>query len=139
MSKFHFRLGRVLDLRREEEKSAKERFMEARARRIEAEFDLEGVNKTRQLALNHEVSCLESMRALDSYLAKLEDEVQHINSAIGVLVDEENAAKNLWIQSKQDADALQKLHDAEFEEWRKDEARREQNELDEWATTRRAA
>ena len=113
--------------------------MEARARRIEAEFDLEGVNKTRELALNHEVSCLESMRALDSYLAKLEDEVQHINSAIGVLVDEENAAKDLWIQAKQDADALQKLHDAEFEEWKKEEARREQNELDEWATTRRAA
>lgn len=139
MTKFNFRLEKVLSYRRTLEEAAKSSYMEARARRIEAEYDLQAINDTRNSTLMRGLPCLEERRALDCYLSRLEDQERAQHSIIGVLVDEEEQLKTAWFETHKEAEALQTLRDSEFEAWQLEATRKEQADLDEWAVLRRAS
>lgn len=139
MTKFNFRLQKVLDFRRIEEENAKTEFLEARARRIDAEHDLQYIQQTRSASLQVKSPSLESRTAMQAYLCRLEDQVRAQSSIIGILTDEEEKSKSAWIESRKAAEALQTLRDNEYELYQKESARLEQAELDEWAVLRRAA
>lgn len=139
MRKFRFRLEKLLDYRRRLEEGAKTAYLEARARRIDAEYDLQGLQNTRETTLKRGTPCLEGRLALDSYLSKLEDDQRAQASVIAVLTDEEEQFRQAWVNARQEAEALQKLRDKEYEDYKLEAARYEQAELDEWAVLRRAA
>lgn len=139
MAKFRFRLEKLLDYRRHLEDAAKSAYMEARARRIDAEYDLQGIAQTRATTLKHGLPCLEERRALHSYISRLEDQERAQQSIISVLTDEEEQFRKSWLKAREDAEALQKLRDNEYDNWQLEVSRREQAELDEWAVLRRAA
>ena len=139
MTKFRFRLEKVLDYRRTLEDTAKTAYMEARARRIDAEHDLQGIRQTRETALTRGLPCLEERRSLHNYISRLEGEEHDQKAIIGVLEDEEEQFRQSWLNAREEAEALQKLRDAEFAEWQLQASREEQAELDEWAVLRRAA
>lgn len=139
MAKFNFRLESILTFRRKLEESAKTTYLEARARRLDAEFDLQAIVESRRTTLHRGVPCLENRLALDAYLARLEDQARAQHSVIGVLTDEEEQARKKWITARQDSESIQKLRDKEYESWQRDQLRKEQSELDEWSVLRRAA
>lgn len=139
MTKFSFRLERLLDHRRNEEQAAKDHYLQSRAKRIDLEHDIEGVRGIREKSLGRIASNLRERMDLELYLQRLEDESRALHSALGVLVDEEHRARELWLRAKQDADALDKLRENEYAEWVKEANKKEQEALDEWATMRRAA
>ncbi|MDI9641606.1 flagellar FliJ family protein [Kamptonema cortianum] len=139
MTKFAFRLEKLLDYRRQQEKSAKDAYLESRARRIDTEHDIEGLQNVREKALSAQPKSIEDRRQLDGYLVRLDDERRGLEAARAVLLDDEEAYRQAWLKAKQDSDALQKLRDEEFAVWLKAVNKKEQDALDEWSVTRRAA
>jgi flagellar export protein FliJ len=138
MAKFTFRLAKILELRRMEEDWACDAYKEAQARRIVAEHERDQMIER----LNRPVAAgikLSEMMALQAYRERLEDEIRGIGAAISILENEEESAKQTWIDKRRDAEALQKLYDADLAEWILEENRREQRESDEWSVLRRAA
>jgi flagellar export protein FliJ len=138
MPKFTFRLQRLLDYRRLQEKWAKDAFLAARARRLEAEEARNCIDAFRDELLSCGQSDLRSRIALESAVNRLDDEQRAQESVISILSDEESGAREAWVKSRQDGEALDKLREMALDEWKTDETRREQAELDEWSTTRRA-
>ncbi len=139
MTKFKFRLQKVLEFRRTQENTAKTDYLETRARRIESEFELQNLTITRNTRLQQINSSLEQRHALHSYISRLEDQERAQHSVIGVLSDEEEKARQNWIEARKAAEALQTLKDNEYEEYQKEADRQEQAALDEWAVLRRTA
>lgn len=138
MAKFSFRLAKILELRRMEEDWARDAYMECQARRIVAEHERDRMIET----MNRPIAAGQSMTdlmALQAYRERLEDEVRAAAAAIAVLENEEESAKETWLERRRDAEALQKLRDKEFAEWMLEENRREQRDIDEWAVLRRAS
>lgn len=138
MAKFTFRLTKILELRRMEEDWARDFYAECQAKRIVAEHERDQLIER----LNRPVAAgarLTDMIALEAYRVRLEDEVRAAGAAIAILENEEEAAKEVWLDKRKDAEALQKLHDKEYAEWLLEENRREQRDIDEWAVLRRAA
>lgn len=139
MLKFSFRLEKLLAYRRQLEQDAKSHYLQAQAKRIDCEHDIEGVARTRTQCLASAPPTLEHRLSLDHYLQRLDDEARMLASALAVLQDEEAAAQHAWFNARREAEALDKLRESEFAEYQLNANRREQAELDEWATTRRAA
>ncbi len=139
MAKFAFRLEKLLEYRRMQEGWAKDAYLAARARRIEGEQEIEELQGRRTEALQASPSTVQAMLDLEAYLVRLDDLERDMEVALSVLKDEEETARQEWIRARTDAEALQKLRDNEFADWLREENRREQAELDEWAVTRRAA
>lgn len=139
MTQFKFRLQKLLEYRQLQEKWAKDAYMEAVAKRNEAEHEIEAISKRKQDSLQCHPSALDSRLALDSYVTRLEDEIRAAEATREVLAGEAETAQQEWILAKQEAEAMAKLREADYEEWRLEQSRKEQNELDEWSVFRRAA
>lgn len=139
MRKFEFRLEKLLEYRRILEEAAKKSAMAATARRIEGEADVDEVRDRRGTALGLRLESLDERRQLERYLEKLDDDERAGLAAVSVLLAEEENAQRLWMKAKQDVDAVEKLREKALEEWKLEESRAEQRELDEWAVTRRVA
>lgn len=139
MTKFSFRLEKLLEYRQKLEETAEAAYRETQARRIDAEHDLEGIKITRRNAVGKGVGCLQGRIALEAYLSRLEDTERGQISVIGVLKDEEEQARQAWLIAKQECEVLEKLREKELAEYNLEAGRREQAELDEWAVLRRAA
>jgi len=139
MAKFNFRLEKLLEFRRLQEKWAKDAYLESRARRNEGEIAIEEVRMRRFEVLRSSATSISSLRQMESYLMRLDDEEQASIAALGVLEDEEREARDAWIFAKSESEAIQKLREQAYADWKRDELRREQNELDEWSVMRRTA
>lgn len=139
MRKFEFRLEKLLEYRRILEEAAKKSAMAATARRIQGEADVDEVRDRRGTALGLRLESLDERRQLERYLEKLDDDERAGLAAVSVLLAEEENAQRLWMKAKQDVDAVEKLREKALEEWKLEESRAEQRELDEWAVTRRVA
>lgn len=139
MPKFRFRLQKLLELRRIEEAEAKDAYLQAKSSRIEAEAEVDKLASRRHQIAEQQRYSINEMIAAQKYIHRLEDEEGHMRSALGVLLDEEESAKANWVARKQEAEAFEKLKEKEYEEWQREEARREQADLDEWAVQRRAS
>jgi flagellar FliJ protein len=137
--KFVFKLQKVLEYRERLEQEAKDAYMEARAKTIEAEAELAGMIEHRKAVIRQPLSSLEDHRALDLYVQACEDKERQQHLVIQVCEAEEEEKRLLWIEAKKDYQAIVKLRDKAFGEWLAEESRREQNALDEWAVLRRSA
>ena len=111
----------------------------ARAARVTLEGEIEALHNRRKAVLAEPIFTLDAHQSLEHYLTQLDQEEQHAHSALAVLLDEEAAALGVWQLKKQDVQVLDKLKELAVEEWKQEESRREQAELDEWSVTRRAA
>ncbi len=139
MKKFEFRLQKVLDFREAMESLAKDAYLDARSKRTEAEALALSIETRRQDILESPSQTLESRLSIDALMVRLDDELRAHQAVISVLADEEAHLKSEWIRAKQDFEALVKLREKAEALHKKEQELAEQRELDEWATTRRAA
>lgn len=139
MAKFKFRLAKLLEYRRLEEKWAKDTYAECMARKVEAEAELEAMRAKRIDAFQAKPCALDERVSLDAYVTRLEDAERAAEAALAVLENDVETTQEAWMAAKIEVDAIQKLCDAEFAQWLLEENRKEQAELDEWSVLRRAA
>lgn len=139
MAKFKFRLQRLLDHRKFLEKSAKDAWLKQKAEKLQAEEELAAMRVKRSQLASQTVHDLSHMVQQQHALSRMESLERAFLAALSVLENEEEAAYRVWMNAKQDAEAIDKLRERAKEFWLKEMERREQAELDEWAVMRRAA
>ena len=139
MAKFDFRLEKLFEYRQLQEKWAKDEYLACMAKRIEGEDEVQRIYESRVEAGNITYSELDHRLSQEQFLSRLESEQRAVEAAVAVLEGEEETARLKWIETKQNAEALEKLKQKAVEEWIVEENRREQGELDEWAVMRRSA
>jgi flagellar FliJ protein len=139
MRKFSFRLAKLLEYRRLQEKWAKDEFLSCRAKRIEGENEISRLKDQRIQAMHKTYSTLEERKAQQNYANRLEDDKRAVEAAVAVLAGEEEVARQKWFKVRKDAEALEKLREKDLELWTLDERRQVQKDLDEWTITRRAS
>lgn len=137
MPAFAFSLQRVLDYRRLEEEWAREAFRLAREARAEAEEELRHLQRRRERLLGHTVPTLGARLELETCHAALDRDEESAQNRLAILLNDEARATEEWQGCRVAAEALARLRESAFEEWRREEARREQADLDEWAVMRR--
>lgn len=137
MPAFAFRLQRVLDVRRLEEDASREAFRLARAARGEAEEEITTLRHRRAGLLAHAASTLGTRMDMETWHGALDRDEASAQNRLALLSDDEERAAEEYGACRAAAEALSRLREADQEEWRRDEARREQAELDEWAVMRR--
>ena len=139
MPSFKFRLQKLLEYRQLQEKWAKDAWLEATARKMESEKEVDALEKRKKTSLSAQPCALDERLALDSYVTRIEDEIRAAEAAVSVLANEVEEALQEWNRARQDAEAMGKLREAEYEQWTLDETRREQAELVEWSVLMRAS
>lgn len=139
MKKFSFRLQKVMDFREAMESLAKDAYLEARSKRLECEVEIEGIERRRAEILAEPCNTIQAHQIVDALMLRLDDEVRAQQVVLSVLRDEEEHALGEWHRAKREFEALVKLRDKALAEYELEASKEEQRELDEWATTRRAA
>jgi flagellar export protein FliJ len=139
MAIFEFRLEKVLQFRQMQESWAKDAYLDARAARLEAEVEILNLKDRRGQLLEKTATDIDSRRALELTLLRIDDQERSQNHVLAVLANEEETAMNAWQHQKRELETLVQLREAALEEFKAEEARREQADLDEWAVMRRAA
>lgn len=133
MPKFRFRLEQVLRYRELIEESARDSYLEARALRLEAERELGAYARARCDLIARGADTIQSRMALEASLRRQDELEADHRIALEVLRQEEEAKRSDWIVKRQEVQVLEKLRDREHEQWRLEERRREQREMDEFA------
>jgi len=139
MAKFKFRLDKLLEYRRLQEKWAKDTYLATVARRVETEGEIEGIARRKTLAATSRPCALDGLVSLDCYLTRLDDEQRGQEAALAVIEGEVETALKAWNEARQAAEAIGKLRESELVAWNVEQNRKEQGELDEWSVFRRAA
>lgn len=139
MKRFEFRLQRVLAFREMEAEWLKEEYLARRLARVDAEVALEGIQNRRHTILSQPVNSLPEHQALQMLLESIDDEERAQKSVLSVLEAEEEQALATWTAKRQEVEALVKLKEKQFEQWKLESEQEEQKALDEWANTRREA
>lgn len=137
MRRFRFRLQKVLDFRETVEEQAKSTFLEARARRLDAEAQIAAIDRRRRQALETDCERIDQMIALEAFLARLDDEQRAQEAVVSILLQDEQRAYDDWRLREQEAEALRKLKQKELDEHALAMQRSEQKELDEMALRRK--
>lgn len=139
MAKFQFRLQRVLDYRELEEKWAKDAFIEKQIARVGVETEIERIEAAKLSVTAGSANDLQSRLSFEAVLTRYDDEKRAQNSLLSLCQQEEDAAREEWTERRQAKEALIKLRNVALVEWQHDQDRIEQQELDEWTTSRFAA
>lgn len=139
MKKLEFRLQRVLDYRAMAEDWAKQAYLEAQARRVASEALLAGLKDRRAELLQQFTKDVEARLLLQAALDRTDAEEREQLTILEVLAAEEAKAYDDWRRAKMDLEIIEKLREKAASEWEKELARFEQKQLDDWASTRRAA
>ena len=137
MRKFAFRLQQVLEYREMAEKWAEDAYREAQARRISEEDGLAETRRQRQNILTSRPSNVQEFRSLESYLERLDDLEQQQAMTLAILEQDEERAKQEWIEKRREAEVMRKLYEREQSEWIAAAEKRAQAEIDEIATQRK--
>lgn len=137
MTKFNFRLQKVLDHKRHLEDEAKTAYLTGRALRVHAESELEVIGMQRQALYIRSALSLHDRLALEACNERLDDEATQKKIEIGVLEQDEDQLHDAWIEARKEVETLSRLRDEAFREWLAEAGRKEQAELDEWAVTRK--
>jgi flagellar export protein FliJ len=137
VSGFQFRLQKVFEYREMLEEEAKNHYRERQSLRVEAENELDEIDKLRRLFVQLKADDLATRLDLELRLQKLDDNDRACRLLIKHLEDEEEKAKQEWLATKRETGVLESLRDKAKEEWQLNEDRKEQQALDEWATQRR--
>jgi len=145
MSRFRFRLARILRVREVEEQAARERFLEAQRTAREAEARAQAARD--ELARSHETLrgeltgtlqpgfVLLAQQALDG----LRQRRQRLAERARTLALQSEAERAAWGLRRRDVRGLERLQDRDREGWREEGARREAAATDEVAGVRAAA
>jgi flagellar export protein FliJ len=139
MKKFSFRLQKVMDFREAMESLAKDAYLDARSKRLEAEALVLNIEARRQELLSEPCLNLDAHQVMDALMIRLDDEVRSQTTVISVLNNEEEHLLSEWHRAKQEFEVLVKLREKAQEAHQKEMDLEEQKELDEWSVTRRAA
>lgn len=139
MSSFRFRLQKVLEHRERLEQEAKDAYLAARVKHLEAEADLLAIQRRRQESLAGPAEDLDAHIVLELYWFRLDAEKRNQVLVIEALENEEESLRLQWIERRRELQAIQKLRNHAVAEWELDVTRKEQSELDEWAVLRSAA
>lgn len=139
MADFTFRLQRVLEYRELAEGWAKDAYLEARAARLEAIAVLENIGTKKNNLVQGSATTIEDRLALQTCLDKLTEDERQQQIVIELLEADEAKRKEDWTEARKELQALEKLRDAAYAEWKLEEDRREQKTLDELSVQRRAA
>ncbi len=139
MPRFRYRLQKLLDYRRLQEKWAKDAWIDSQRRRMEVERDIDTIKVERTGLLEAKPLDLAEHQSLEHYLTRLDDEERAHMALVSILLDEEEEARAAWLSARQEAHALETLREQALDDWRKFEEREEQKALDEWAVMRRAS
>lgn len=137
MPAFAFSLQRVLDYRRLEEKWAQEAYRLARDARSSAETDLDALRRRRTALYAAPATSIAERLDIQAFHTALDREEESAQNRLALLVNDEARATEEWRACRVAAEALSKLRESALEEWRREESRREQADLDEWAVLRR--
>ncbi len=137
MPAFVFSLQKVLDYRRLEEGWAKDAFRAAQDARFEGEAAVERIRDRRKACVARPDPTLAERLDLEAYHAALDREETAARERLTTLEGKEAEAREAWRDRRVSAEALAKLREAALDEWKAEEARREQADLDEWAVLRR--
>jgi len=142
LSNFHFSLGRVLELRRQVETEKARSVASARRRSDEARKaweDLAEVQRAGRHAMSEahqaggSIGQLRNMEfVLEQMAGKLENAQERRQAADEHLVE---SMKN-YVEALRDRKSLDRLRRRRLEEWKTEENRREQKDIDELAVTR---
>lgn len=139
MAKFRFRLEKLLEYRCLQEKWAKDAYLEALGRRHEVEGQVEAAKRRKSTALRSHPSGLDELMSLDAYFTRLDDEHRALEAALAVVSDEAEALLGEYQTAKRESAAIAKLREVAYSQWVLEQSRREQADLDEWASQRRAS
>ena len=132
MAKFKFRLETVRKVRDRAREDAKREYLEAIARRVQAEAERDEIQKR--------LAAIASFPARDiTDRLRLTADVSSQETVISILLIEEDEARRAYLQARQDAEAIERLREKRHAEWLAEEDRLENLALDEWATQRRWA
>lgn len=137
--KFTFRLQSVLDFRAQIEEQAKHEYRESQVRRLQAEAQLDMLDDTRAEIWQMDIRSIGDVLTREAAIFRVDDQEAELRIVIDVLTDEEMRYRDLWMAAKRDLEVLVKLREKYHEEWRAEQDRLEQQALDEWTITRRAA
>jgi len=142
MTAFHFRLGRVLDLRRQVEKEKARGVAEARSRSERARearellCEIQRMGRAELAEAHREGGSIGHLRnmelvleAMECHLQKAEEESQEADRTLV-----ESMAH--YAEAFRERRTLDQLRDRRLEEWKTEESRREQKDMDELAITR---
>lgn len=142
MTAFHFRLGRVLDLRRQVEKEKARGVAEARHRSDQAREAREILSEIQRMgraelaeahraggSIGHLRNMELVLEAMESHLEEAERESQEADRS---LLD----SMARYAEAFKERRTLDQLRDRRLEEWRTEKSRREQQDMDELAITR---
>ncbi len=135
--KFKFKLQQVLEFREHREEQAKLEYLRCHSMRLEGELGIRRIQDRRSECLQTTVERVDQMVTLENYLSRLDDDERAQEIVVDVLKQDEQAAFQRWVTARQEAEALRVLHDKALDEFTMLEARREQNELDDFAVMRR--
>lgn len=139
MPDFHFRMQKLLEYREMREEWAKDALLDSQNRLREGRNALTAIQERRAAALGWHGVGLADRRSLESYLCRLDTAEHAQEQVVALLEDDEALAREERVQAKQDLEALEKVRDKDMAEWKVEENRREQREIDDWASLRRAA
>lgn len=139
MKPFDFSLQKVLEYRRLTEQWAKEAYADSRARALEAEAVLIKIVERLDEASRLPAEDVPLRMLNEIFIERLQRERSVQEAVLAVEREEEAVAKQVWIEKRAEAKAMATLRERKYAQWLIEERRAEQNELDEWALSRRAA
>jgi flagellar export protein FliJ len=136
---FVFRLQKVFEYRELEEQWAKDNFLEKQVARLRAEEELAEIQNHRRATLQTRADDLHQRLELELRLQKSDDHERMSRLLIIQLQQEEDIAREEYIERKQAKSALEKLREKAKDLWNYSELRLEQNAMDEWSTQQKRA
>ncbi|ARU44500.1 MAG: flagellar export protein FliJ [Armatimonadota bacterium] len=139
MAKFKFRLETVRKVRDRAREDAKREYLEAIARRVQAEAERDEIQKRLAAIASFPARDITDRFSQDAMILRLTDDVSSQETVISILLIEEDEARRAYLQARQDAEAIERLREKRHAEWLAEEDRLENLALDEWATQRRWA
>lgn len=139
MAKFKFRLETVRKVRDRAREDAKREYLEAIARRVQAEAERDEIQKRLAAIASFPARDITDRFSQDAMILRLTDDVSSQETVISILLIEEDEARRVYLQARQDAEAIERLREKRYAEWLAEEDRLENLALDEWATQRRWA
>ena len=134
MRKFRFRLESVLRYRRRIEEMKESAFARAHRNRLIAQAREAELVCTRQTMSNRELGVdLDTRRRRELYLTRLDEMIAAQRQLVGIVVRDEEVAREEWLAARREVKALEELEARALRRHEAEAAREEQHDLDEWA------
>ena len=144
MSKFEFKLDKVLELRQQEEKLRAERVARAQRDAQAAREAMENLSEIRRtgrerLTKAHGTTrTVGQLQNLEWVMGRVEQELEAASDAYRDADSEVQARLSDFQDAVRDRQAIDKLRERRFENWKAEQTRSEQRAMDEVALTRHA-